>query len=99
MPARGVTWARFRVTVVAITALAILSVLVYLLTGGTLLTEKITLYLYIPDATGLDSSSLVRVNGIDVGKVDKVDLSGSSEPNRVVRLTLKIENEKLADIP
>ncbi|HLK51238.1 MAG TPA: MlaD family protein [Bryobacteraceae bacterium] len=96
---RGVAWARFRVTVVAIAALAIIAVLVYLLTGGTLLTEKVTLYLYIPDATGLESDSPVRVNGIGVGKVDRVELSGSSVPNRVVRLTLKIENEKLADIP
>ena len=99
MPGRGVTWARFRVTVVAIVAAAILSVLVYLLTGGTLLTQKITLYLFIPDSTGLDPGSAVRVNGIGVGKVDKIELSGSSEPNRVVRLTLKVENDKLADIP
>ena len=86
-------------TVVAIVAAAILSVLVYLLTGGTLLTQKITLYLYIPDATGLDPGSAVQVNGIGVGKVDRVELSGSTEPNRVVRLTLKVENDKLADIP
>lgn len=91
-------WARFRVTVVAIVATAIVSVLVYLLTGGTLLTQKVTLYLYIPDATGLDSTSFVRVNGISVGKVEKVELSGSPAP-RVVRVTMKIEHDRLADIP
>jgi phospholipid/cholesterol/gamma-HCH transport system substrate-binding protein len=92
-------WARFRVTVVAIVATAIVSVLVYLLTGGTLLTQKVTLYLYIPDATGLDSTSAVRVNGISVGKVEKVELSGSAGPARVVRVTMKLEHDRLADIP
>lgn len=97
--ARGVSWARLRVIVVSAAALAILSVLVYLLTGGTLLTEKATLYLLIPDATGLEPGSAVRVNGIAVGKVDSVALSGSNEPNRIVRLVMKLENDKLSDIP
>lgn len=100
MPAaRGVSWAKLRVTVVAVAALAILSVLVYLLTGGTLLTQKARVYLYVPDATGLEPGSAVRVNGTGVGKVDKVELSGSSQPNRVVRVTMNIENDKLSNIP
>jgi phospholipid/cholesterol/gamma-HCH transport system substrate-binding protein len=94
-----VAWAKFRVAVAAVTALAILSVLVYLLTGGTLLTTKATLFLYIPDATGLGSGSPVEVNGTGVGKVDTVVLSGSSEPNRVVRVTMSVELDRLADIP
>jgi len=67
--ARGALWARFRVTVAALVAAAILSVIVYLLTGGTLLQEKTTLYLYMPDATGLGTGTPVRVNGTTVGKV------------------------------
>ena len=99
MPAaRGVAWARFRVTVLVIAALSILSVLVYLLTGGRVLQRQTTLYLFIPDATGLDLESPVRVNGTDVGKVRKVEFSGSAEPTRVVRLTLAVEPERVADI-
>lgn len=97
--ARGAVWARFRVTVVAVVAIAILSVFVYLLTGGTLLQQKVTLYLLIPDATGLERGSAVRVNGTNVGKVGAVALSGSNEPNRIVRLTLSVEREHLRDIP
>jgi phospholipid/cholesterol/gamma-HCH transport system substrate-binding protein len=41
----------------------------------------------------------VRVDGIDVGKVGDVSLSGSNDPNRVVRLTLTIERDSLAMIP
>jgi len=97
--ARGVVFARFRVTVVAVVAAAILSVLIYLLTGGTLLQQKVTIYLYVPDATGLSTSTMVRVNGIDVGKVVGVQFSGSTETNRVVRLTLNVQQERLRDIP
>src|SRR2546423_462481 len=96
---RAVTWARLRVTVVVAVSLTILTVVVYLLTGGTLLQEKSTLYLYVPDATGIGDGTPVRVNGIGVGTVVKVMLSGSNQPNRIIKLTLKVEREHLKDIP
>ena len=97
--ARGVPLARFRVTVVALAALVIVALIVYLLTGGTLLQQKATLYLYIPDATGVEAGSAVRVNGTGVGKVSAVALSGSNISDRVIRLTLSIEREHLPEIP
>ncbi|HEY2017225.1 MAG TPA: MCE family protein [Bryobacteraceae bacterium] len=94
-----VRWAKFRVAAVCVVATLILCTLVYLLTGGTLLQEKATIFLYIPDATGLSTDSPVRVDGIDVGKVTAVNLSGSSQPNRVVRVTMRVERNRLAAIP
>lgn len=85
--------------VVALGALAIFGVTVYLLAGGTIFAEKAALFLFIPDATGLESGSAVRVNGIPVGKVDRVALSGSNAPDRAVRLTLKVDRNHLRDIP
>src|ERR1035437_5963641 len=57
------------------------------------------MYLYIPDATGLGLGAPVRVDGIGVGKVRSVALSGSTEPNRVVKVTLTVERDRLASIP
>jgi phospholipid/cholesterol/gamma-HCH transport system substrate-binding protein len=94
-----VAWAKFRATVVSAVAFAILATLSYLLTGGTLLKQRIALYLYIPDATGLVPASPVRVDGIGVGKVRSVQLSGSNEPNRVVKVTLTVERSHLNEIP
>jgi phospholipid/cholesterol/gamma-HCH transport system substrate-binding protein len=96
---RHIRWAKFRVFTVCAAALAILSILAYLLTGGSLLTEKATMYLYVPDATGLGPGAPVRVDGIGVGKVRLVALSGSSEPNRVVKVTMTVERSRLASIP
>jgi phospholipid/cholesterol/gamma-HCH transport system substrate-binding protein len=70
----------------------------YLLTGGTLLEQKVTLYLYISDATGVSAESPVRVDGIDVGVVKKVELTNSKDPNRIVRVVIAAERKKLAAI-
>jgi len=90
--------ARYRVLFTAIIGLAILATLVILLTGGSLFRAKAVLYLYVPDGTGLAQGSPVRVDGIQVGKVDSVALSSSSEPNRVVRVTMIVDQSNLGSI-
>lgn len=97
--ASRVHWAKFRVSVVSVVAVLILATLAYLLTGGTLLEQKSTIYLYIPDATGLEKGSPVRVDGIDVGKVARVELSGQNDPNRVVRVVMTVERDRVEAIP
>src|SRR5205085_4850787 len=59
---------------------------------------KANLYLYIPDATGVASGSPVRVEGINVGKVESVGLSGSTNPDRIVKITMSIERKSLSSI-
>lgn len=73
--------------------------MVYLLTGGSLLEQRALIYLYIPDATGLEKGSPVRVDGIDVGKVRAVRLTGSNQPDRIVRVTLVVTRDRLASFP
>src|SRR5664280_2925554 len=97
--ARQVNWAKSRVAAVSVAAGVILAVLAYLLTGGTLLQERSALYLYIPDATGLGPGAPVRVDGIGVGKVRSVALSGSNDPDRIVKVAITAESDRLAQIP
>lgn len=84
---------------VSAVALAILAVILWLLTGGALFQEHTHIFVRIPDATGLDIGSLVRVNGIVIGKVDGIALSGSQDPAQIVRLSLKITHDALAMMP
>ena len=93
-----VSWAKFRASAVILAALLILGTLAYLLTGGTLLQAKVQIYLYLPDAAGVDTGSPVRVDGIEVGKVSLVELSGSNEVNRVVKVTMNIDRDRLTSI-
>jgi phospholipid/cholesterol/gamma-HCH transport system substrate-binding protein len=97
--ARRVKWAKFRVSAVCLVGLLILLTLTYLLTGGALLQPKATVHMFVPDATGLAAGSPVRVDGIGVGKVSAVSLSGSQQPNRVVRVTITVVRERLGSIP
>ena len=94
-----VQWAKFRVAAVAVSALMILGTLVYLLTGGTLFEAKSTIYLYMPDAVGLLAGAPVRVSGFGVGKVESVRLTGSNIPDRVVRVTMSVDRDRLQNIP
>ena len=96
---RGVGWARIRVIAVTVAALAILSVLLVLLSGGTIFQPQATLYLYVPDAIGLNTGADVRVDGIDVGKTASIGLSGSQAPERAVRVVLQIQRSRLSTIP
>jgi phospholipid/cholesterol/gamma-HCH transport system substrate-binding protein len=100
MPTPGqIRWARFRVAAVSVAAFAILGELVYLLAGGTILQPRTTLYVFIPDATGLVTGAPVRVDGVGVGKVTSVALTGSTEPARVIKVTIKAESARLSQIP
>src|ERR1035441_3602985 len=90
-----VNWAKFRASAVILAGLLILGTVAFLLTGGTVLEPKVLMYLYLPDATGVEPGSPVRVDGISVGKVSLVELSGSNEPNRVVKITMTIERDRL----
>jgi phospholipid/cholesterol/gamma-HCH transport system substrate-binding protein len=95
---RQVNWAKFRSSAVILAALLILGTLCFLLTGGTILEPKTVVYLYLPDATGVAAGSPVRVDGIGVGKVVLVELSGSNEPKRVVKVTMSIGRDRLVSI-
>jgi phospholipid/cholesterol/gamma-HCH transport system substrate-binding protein len=97
--ARRVKWAKARTAAVIVSACAILGALLYLLAGRSLLRENTVLFLFIPDATGLGPGSPVRVDGIDVGKVTSVALSGSSQPDRVVKVILSVNRDRLREIP
>ncbi len=91
--------AKVRIAVVFMSALAVLCVLVYLLSGGTWLQPKAYLTTHIPDSTGLDPDADVLLNGVKVGKVVSVQLSRSRDPNRVVEVRLEINKSFLPYVP
>jgi phospholipid/cholesterol/gamma-HCH transport system substrate-binding protein len=96
---RRVKWAKLRVACIATVALTILAVILWLLTGGAIFQEHTHLFVYIPDATGIDIGAPVRVNGILIGKVDGVALSGSKDPIRIVRLSLQVSRDAVTMMP
>ena len=93
-------WAQLRVGLLAITALGVLAFLIFLLTSSRgLFTTRSDVFTFLDDSAAITEGSPVRLNGITVGKVAHVNLSGSAESNRVVKVTLEVNNDFLASIP
>jgi phospholipid/cholesterol/gamma-HCH transport system substrate-binding protein len=71
-----------------------------LLGGGTdLFAQRATLTTYMPDATGLSTDSEVRLSGIRIGMVDKVEISGILDPQRAIRVKVHVWKRYLKNIP
>ena len=93
-------WAQLRVGLMALVSIAILAFLVFLMTGSRgLFKGKAPLFVYFGDSAALAEGSPVRLNGIYIGSVTKVGLSGGSEPRRVVKVSLEVNDEYLSAIP
>jgi phospholipid/cholesterol/gamma-HCH transport system substrate-binding protein len=94
-------WAQLRVGIMAIAALVILSALIFLMAGSQgLFKTRTELYTYLSDSAALSAGSPVRLNGILVGKVSKVELSGiPNEPTKTVRVVLDVDSDYLPAIP
>ncbi len=93
--------AQARVASVVLAAVLITGTLVYLLTGGgrVLFASKSTIYTYIPDTEGLQKSAEVRLSGIPIGEVTNIDLSGLVDPQRVVKVEMRVDTQFLKSIP
>src|SRR5690349_3274185 len=101
MPDRQkVRWSQLKVGILALVAMAILAILIFLLTGtGGVFQRNAMLHTFMDDASGTATKSPVRLSGILIGYVDDIRLSGSSDPNRVVEFDLSVRREFLKDIP
>jgi phospholipid/cholesterol/gamma-HCH transport system substrate-binding protein len=98
--AKKVKWAQLRVGIMAIVAMVILGILIFLLTGSkALFAKRAVIYTYLSDSASLATGAPVRLNGIVVGDVAKVELSGLKDPRKVVRVAMSVTYDKLAKIP
>jgi phospholipid/cholesterol/gamma-HCH transport system substrate-binding protein len=95
-----VHWAQLKVGIVALIALSLVVFLVFLLTGNFKFFEKdVPLHTYVDDAAALGVGAPVRINGIGAGKVTNVALSGSKNPNQIIRVDFQVDEKMLKEIP
>ena len=101
MPERSrVRWSQLKVGLVALTAMAVLIVLIFLFTSRTgFLQRNVILKTYMPDASGMVPGTLVRLNGITIGELDSLQLTNSPDPNRSVEFDMLVQEKYLPDIP
>jgi phospholipid/cholesterol/gamma-HCH transport system substrate-binding protein len=101
MPERSkVRWSQLKVGIVAFFAMLVLAVLIFLLTGSrSIFQHNETVRTYMSDAAGMTESTPVRLNGILVGAVQNIRLSGSKDSKRAVEFELQIQDKYMKDIP
>ena len=101
MAARSkIRWSELKVGVIAFVAMIVLAVLIFLLTGSRAIFERNEIVrTYMADAAGMTESTPVRLNGILVGAVENIRLSGSKDSKRAVEFELAIQGRYMKDIP
>src|SRR5689334_13676405 len=101
MPVTSKTrWSQMKVGLMALAALSILAFLIFLMSGVRgFFQSKSVVYTYLGDSAAIAEGADVRLNGILIGKVSKVELSGMSDPGRVVRVTMQIDDRFMNAIP
>jgi phospholipid/cholesterol/gamma-HCH transport system substrate-binding protein len=98
--AKKVGWAQLRVGIMAVFALVVVGVLIFLLTGTKpIFSDDAPLYTFMDDSAALAAGAPVRLNGILVGKVNSVRLTGETAPQRIVRVDMEVQKAMLNQIP
>src|SRR3954468_20400759 len=86
---RSLAWSELKIGIVAVTAIALAILLIVAVGGqGGFSWQRYELKAKFPNVQGLKSGAVVRVAGVDVGKVTAVDFVGSD-----VQITLGVNNE------
>lgn len=97
---KKVAWAQLKVGIMALLALVVLATLIVLLTGAqNPFSKKNVVYTFLGDSAAMTEGSAVRLNGILIGKVSRISLSGESDPRRVIRMDLEIDETYMNQIP
>jgi phospholipid/cholesterol/gamma-HCH transport system substrate-binding protein len=97
---KKVRWSQLKVGVLGLAAFIIIGALIFLLTSSKgLFRKKALLRTYMDDASGIQESTPVRLNGIAIGALDKVRLTNSTDPKRTVEFDMEVEDRYLQQIP
>ena len=95
-----VEWAKLKTGILATASMVIVAVLIFLLTGnGTLFEGQALIRTFMADSAGMAENAPVRLNGILVGHIKQVMLSGSKDPKRTVEVDMLVPDKFLPEIP
>lgn len=82
----------FIVGIVTLAAIGLLVAGVNFLKGNSFLGGDDVYYAYFSNSAGVTPSNSIYYNGVIVGKITDVKLTGSSDPNKAVKITFNIQD-------
>jgi phospholipid/cholesterol/gamma-HCH transport system substrate-binding protein len=91
---RSLAWSELKIGIITVASIALAIMLIVAVGGqGGFTWQQYKLKTKFPDVKGLKSGAVVRVAGVEVGKVDEVQLSGSE-----VEVVLRVNDENKSRI-
>src|SRR5580704_10624789 len=99
---KRLTWSELRVGIFVLVGLFILAVAVFYVSGGGILGPKYRLTTYLPEVDGLQTGAPVAVDGVQVGNVETIGLTGHPQDKEhsitlVLRIDKKFQNNIRTD--
>ena len=91
---KQLTWTELRVGLFVLAALFILAIAIIWVTGAGTLGPKYRLFTYLPEVEGVETGAPVRLDGVEVGSVDKIELNPQpSDRTHNIRVTMRISRK------
>ena len=99
---KQLTWGELRVGIFVMVGIALVMIAIIYVTGSAgALSHKYSLITYLPEVEGVTKGAPVSLDGIEVGNVDDVAVnpqSGLGDPNRSIKLVLRVQTKYQNDI-
>jgi phospholipid/cholesterol/gamma-HCH transport system substrate-binding protein len=95
---KQLTWAELRVGLFVLAATALLVVVIFYVTGAGALGPKYRLHTFLPEVDGLTIGAPVRLDGVEVGNVEKISVALSKPGERLakdrsIQVDMRIQKE------
>jgi phospholipid/cholesterol/gamma-HCH transport system substrate-binding protein len=95
---KQLTWTELRVGLFVLASAALLVVVIFYVTGAGALGPKYRLHAFLPEVDGLTVGAPVRLNGLDVGNVEKIYVAlpkpgEAAAKGRSIRVDMRIQKQ------
>jgi phospholipid/cholesterol/gamma-HCH transport system substrate-binding protein len=89
---KSLAWAELRVGALVIASFVLLALAIFFIGGGSgFLTPKYTVTAYFSSANGLRNGAEVRLEGVTIGNVQRVNISELPDPTRAVAVEMRLQ--------
>src|SRR6266852_4446266 len=100
---KQITWSELRVGLFVLVGLLILAVAIFYVTGAGFLGPKYRLKTFLPEVSGLSVGAPVRLDGVEIGNVEKIRLvprQAGKTPDRMhnIEVDIRIDSRYQADV-
>ena len=100
---KQLTWSELRVGLFVLVGLLILAVAIFYVTGAGVFGPKYRLKTYLPEVSGLATGAPVRLDGVEIGNVERINIvprESGKPPDRMhnIEVVMKLDRRYQSDV-